>query len=65
MTRQCAWCERYLSFGTTGHVTHGICDQCAQHIRQSLQEEKKAAIPSSEEILLSRDSQVHDAVMVR
>ena len=65
MTRQCAWCERYLSFGTTGHVTHGICEQCAQQIRESLQEKKIAASPSSDEVLLARDSPLRDAVMVR
>jgi hypothetical protein len=37
MTRQCAWCDRYLSFkSTASQVTHGICDRCAERVRHTM-----------------------------
>lgn len=37
MTRQCAWCDRYLSFMPSAtQVTHGICERCAEEIRRSI-----------------------------
>ena len=40
MTRQCAWCATYLDFVHSGTcVTHGICESCAERIRQSIAEE--------------------------
>jgi hypothetical protein len=39
MTRQCAWCDCYLDPVQVGaDVTHGICDRCAERIRQSMLE---------------------------
>ncbi len=62
MTRQCAWCERYLSFGTSGRVTHGICDSCAEQIRES--HRKKAATSPSAESLLTTDATTSEALLV-
>jgi hypothetical protein len=28
LTMVCAWCARVLVEGTSGEVSHGICDQC-------------------------------------
>lgn len=40
MTRQCAWCNDYFSLDSSQpYVTHGICDDCAEQIRHSMQEE--------------------------
>ena len=37
MTRQCAWCDRYLSVVPSAtQVTHGICDSCAERIRHTV-----------------------------
>jgi hypothetical protein len=37
MTRQCAWCNRYLGLVTpSAGITHGICEHCASRVRASL-----------------------------
>jgi hypothetical protein len=63
MTRQCAWCERYLSFGRSGVVTHGICDHCAEKLRQSIPHRKTAPASSSHEFLKT-DRTTSDPLLV-
>ncbi len=54
MKRQCAWCGHIFSLGTTGnHVTHGICEQCAEHIRRSMQHMRDEVTSHSEAIRLA------------
>ena len=51
MTRQCAWCNRYISFQPSAtYVTHGICERCTEQIRLSLPA-MKARPPQSTGIL--------------
>ncbi len=28
LTMVCAWCDRVLVVGTSGEISHGICDEC-------------------------------------
>jgi hypothetical protein len=54
MTRQCAWCARYLDFVESETcVTHGICESCVERIRRSFLEE---LLPPAEEVVMTAGS---------
>jgi hypothetical protein len=56
MTRQCAWCTRYLDFVQSETcVTHGICENCVERIRHSFLEE---LLPPAEEAVLTTGSRI-------
>ena len=44
MTMVCAWCARVLVQGTSGEVSHGICDDClpgvVEEILERLEQDK-------------------------
>lgn len=49
MTRQCAWCTRYLDLVQSETcVTHGICESCVERIRHSFLEE---LVPPAEVVI--------------
>jgi len=58
MTRQCAWCSEYFSLDTSQpYITHGICEDCAEQIRHSMQEETRS------ERIFSATKTTHDQIL--
>ncbi len=56
MTRQCAWCDRYLSLDTSEpFITHGICECCAEQVRDSFRK-SPAVSDILEEMLLTQQA---------
>lgn len=45
MTMVCAWCARVLVQGTSGEISHGICDDClpgvVTEILEKLEQDKR------------------------
>lgn len=43
----CAWCARVLVQGTSGEISHGICDDClpgvVTEILEKLEEDKRSS----------------------
>lgn len=64
MTRQCAWCDRFLSFTPSAtQVTHGICEQCAEQIRHSVPFTNVS--PRSRNLLLAAKARLRVLLQVR
>jgi hypothetical protein len=53
LTMVCAWCDRVLVQGTSGEISHGICDDCmpgvVREILERLEVEKQGHGPGNDD----------------